>query len=53
MNNKVQIQKLILDILASDNIDSKRTIRNQVVELFKDSKLVSHTPVAIRFKIHR
>lgn len=48
MNNKTQIQKLILEILASDNIDHKRTIRNQVVELFKDSKLVNHTPVAIR-----
>jgi len=48
MDNKTLIQKLILDILASDNIDNKRTIRNQVVELFKDSKLVNHTPVAIR-----
>lgn len=48
MDNKILIQKLILDILASDNIDAKRTMRNQVVELFKGSKLVNHTPVAIR-----
>ncbi|PHS07182.1 MAG: hypothetical protein COA88_09305 [Kordia sp.] len=48
MDNKNLIQKLILDILASDNIDYKRTTRNQVVELFKDSTLVNHTPVVIR-----
>jgi len=48
MDNKTLIQKLILDILASDNIEGKRTIRNQVVEVFKEAKLVSHTPVVIR-----
>jgi len=48
MDNKTLIQKLMLDILASDNIDDKRAIRNQVVELFKEAKLVQHTPVVIR-----
>lgn len=48
MNNKAQIQKLILDVLASNNIDDKRRAGNQVIELFKESKLVDHTPVAIK-----
>jgi len=48
MDNKTLIQKLILDILASDNIDDKRTIGIQVVEVFKESELVNHTPVAIK-----
>lgn len=48
MNNKTTIQKLILEILASGNIEVKRTKRNEVVGLFKESKLVSHTPVAIK-----
>ena len=48
MDNKTLIQKLILDILASDSIDDKRTMCNQVIELFKESKFVSHTPVVIR-----
>jgi len=48
MNSKALLQKLILDILASDNIESKRTISNQIVEVFKESKLVMNTPVATR-----
>ena len=48
MNDKTTIQKLILEILASSNIDVKRAKRNQAVELFKGSTLVSHTPVAIK-----
>ena len=48
MDSKTLIQKLILDILASDNIEDKRTIRNQVVEVFKEAKLVNHTPMVIR-----
>ncbi|MGB1270142.1 MAG: hypothetical protein ACPG45_10440 [Flavobacteriaceae bacterium] len=48
MNNKAAIQKLILEILASDNIEVKRRKRNEVVELFKTAELVSHTPVAIK-----
>jgi hypothetical protein len=48
MNHKTAIQKLMLEILASSNIDVKRNKRNQVVELFKNSKLVSHTPIAIK-----
>jgi len=48
MSNKTLIQKLILEILASDNIDDKRAKRNQIVALFKKSKLVNYTPVAIR-----
>lgn len=47
-DNATSIQKLILEIIASDNIDDKRSKRNQVVELFKESKLVEYTPVAIR-----
>jgi len=48
MDNKILIQNLIQEILASDNIDDKRAMRNQVVELFKESRLVNYTPVAIR-----
>lgn len=48
MENKTQIQKLILEILASDNIDDKRTKGNQVVSLFKQAKLVDYIPVATR-----
>jgi len=48
MDNKTLIQKLTLEILASDNIDDKRVKRNQVVELFKGAKLVNHTQIAIR-----
>jgi hypothetical protein len=48
MNDKAIIQKLILEILTSNSIEVKRTKQNEVVGLFKDSKLVSHTPVAIK-----
>ncbi len=48
MNNKAAIQKLILEILASDNIEVKRVKRNEVVDLFKAAELVCHTPVAIK-----
>lgn len=48
MDNKIIIQQLILEILASDNIDEKRSKGKQAIELFKASKLVDYTPVAIR-----
>lgn len=48
MNNTALIQRLILEILASDNIDEKRSKGAEVVTLFKTSKLVDFTPVAIR-----
>jgi len=48
MDNATLIQKLILEIIATNNIDEKRSKRNQVLELFKESKLVEYTPVAIR-----
>jgi len=48
MDNKTLIQKLILEILASDSIDNKTILCNQVVELFKESKFVSHTPMVVR-----
>ena len=48
MNNAVLIQKLIQEILTSTTVDEKREMRNQVVQLFKESELVEYTPVVIR-----
>lgn len=48
MNNAVLIQKLIQEILTSNTVDEKRTMRNQVVALFKKSELVEYTPIVIR-----
>jgi len=48
MDNTTLIQKLIQEILASNNVDEKREKRNKVVELFKDSQLVECTPVVVR-----
>ena len=48
MDNKTQIQKLILEVLASNSVDDKRRTGNQVIELFRGSKLVAHTPVALK-----
>lgn len=48
MNNKTQIQKLLLEILASDTIDEKVSKKTLLVKLFKETKLVDYTPVAIK-----
>ena len=48
MNHKAQIQKLILEVLASNNVDDKRRAGNQAIELFKGAKLIDQTPVAIK-----
>jgi len=48
MDNKILIQKLIQEILASNNVDEKREKRNKVVTLFKESRLVECTPVVVR-----
>ena len=48
MDNTTLIQKLIQEILASNNVDEKREKRNKVVELFKESRLVECTPVVVR-----
>ena len=48
MNNKVEIQKLILEILASQVIDEKTRKRQLVVKLFREAELVAYTPVAIK-----
>ena len=48
MNKKVQIQKLLLEVLASKSIDDKRRSGNQAIELFRDAKLIEQTPVALK-----
>jgi len=48
MDNTILIQKLIQEILASNNVDEKREKRNKVVELFKSSRLIECTPVVVR-----
>lgn len=48
MGNKTLILKLILEILASDSIDEKITMRNQLVKLFKDCEFEKYAPLPIR-----
>jgi len=48
MNNKAQIQKLLLEILSSNRIDEKIGKKELVVLLFKETELVAYTPVAIK-----
>jgi len=48
MNHKLEIQKLILEILASKIIDEKTSKRELVIQLFKETELVAYTPVAIK-----
>jgi len=48
MNHKTEIQKLILEILASQVIDEKTSKRKLVIQLFKETELVAYTPVAIK-----
>ncbi len=48
MNKKVQIQKLLLEVLASKSIDDKRRSGNQAIKLFRDAKLIAQTPVALK-----
>jgi len=48
MNHKLEIQKLLLEILASRLIDEKTSKRQLVIQLFKETDLVECTPVAIK-----
>jgi len=48
MNHKSEIQKLILEILASKIIDEKTSKRELAIELFKETELVAYTPVALK-----
>lgn len=48
MIHKVQIQKLLLEILSCKTIDEKISKKELVMKLFKETKLVAHTPVAIK-----
>lgn len=48
MNHKAQIQNLLIEILASDTIDEKVSKKTLLVRLFKETKLVDYTPVAIK-----
>jgi len=48
MDNTILLQKLIQEILASNNVDEKREKRNKAVKLFKESRLVEFTPVVVR-----